>query len=293
VQATHSSASSPSTLGWGGPHAGRFATDGAQVALWLRLPAGLLAPEPVASRDAQLPLPLGEMAMTLEDVALLFGLPCSGESMGVADPWAVARRPPREVRRSGAPSQRARGACLHQLPQPHVCLVAQVQRTFLYLSFFRSINLQPLTEFWIFSDLIHKGRRRRADEQQALEDVHVVTLRLRDVLWVPRGRNVEVPDPHARRIADAIMEEMPSYQLGCCDFGRDVQGPVHRVHQDEHPIDPPRMPASAVPVELQAASRRSAIGRPIVVLRAGGGAQPSRQTNTGSMWCQPQVRTPR
>jgi hypothetical protein len=30
--------------------------------------------------------PLGEMAVTLEDVALLFGLPCSGESMGAVDP---------------------------------------------------------------------------------------------------------------------------------------------------------------------------------------------------------------
>jgi hypothetical protein len=26
------------------------------------------------------------MAVTLEDVALLFGLPCSGETMGVVDP---------------------------------------------------------------------------------------------------------------------------------------------------------------------------------------------------------------
>jgi hypothetical protein len=30
--------------------------------------------------------PSGEMAVTLEDVALLFGLPCSGEPMGAADP---------------------------------------------------------------------------------------------------------------------------------------------------------------------------------------------------------------
>jgi hypothetical protein len=56
--------------------------------------------------------PLGEMAVTLEDVALLFGLPCSGESMGAVDPPSrrVARRYPREVRRSGAPSRPTRGA---------------------------------------------------------------------------------------------------------------------------------------------------------------------------------------
>jgi hypothetical protein len=110
VQATHIRASSPSALGRGGPHAVRFATGGAQVALWLRLPAGLRAPGPVAPRDAQLPLLLGEMAVTLEDVALLFGLPCSGELMGAADPRAVARHPPSEVHRSGALSRRARGA---------------------------------------------------------------------------------------------------------------------------------------------------------------------------------------
>jgi hypothetical protein len=71
------------------------------------------------------------MAVTLEDVALLFGLPCSGEPIGAAEPppptRAVARRPPREVCWSGAPSQHARGTLL--------------------LSFFHSIGLQPLTEF--------------------------------------------------------------------------------------------------------------------------------------------------
>jgi hypothetical protein len=30
--------------------------------------------------------PWGEMAVTLEDVALLFGLPCTGEHVGVVDP---------------------------------------------------------------------------------------------------------------------------------------------------------------------------------------------------------------
>jgi hypothetical protein len=53
------------------------------VALWLRLPAGLRAPRPVAPRNAQLPLSLGEMAVTLENVALLFGLPCSARFAGV------------------------------------------------------------------------------------------------------------------------------------------------------------------------------------------------------------------
>jgi hypothetical protein len=36
-----------------------------------------------------------------------------------------------------------------------------------------------------------------------------VVVRLRDVLWVPGGCGVEVPDPHARRITDATVEEMP------------------------------------------------------------------------------------
>jgi hypothetical protein len=30
--------------------------------------------------------PSGEMAVTLEDVSLLFGLPCSGEPMGAVEP---------------------------------------------------------------------------------------------------------------------------------------------------------------------------------------------------------------
>jgi hypothetical protein len=38
---------------------GRFEAGGAEVALWVRLPAGLRAPGPVAPRDAQLPFPLG------------------------------------------------------------------------------------------------------------------------------------------------------------------------------------------------------------------------------------------
>jgi hypothetical protein len=82
-----------------------------QVALWIRLPVGLRDPRPVAPRDTQLPFSLGEMAVTLEDVALLFGLPCSGEPMGAVEPpRPVARQYPCEVRRSGAPSQRASGA---------------------------------------------------------------------------------------------------------------------------------------------------------------------------------------
>jgi hypothetical protein len=41
------------------------------------------------------------------------------------------------------------------------------------------------------------------------------------------------------------------------------------------------MPASVAPVELQAASRRSAIGRPITVPRTRGGARPSRHADHG------------
>jgi hypothetical protein len=90
-----------------------------QVTIWLRLPAGLHAPRLVVPRDAQLPLPLGEMAVTLEDVALLFRLPCSGEPWGLVTnppPQAMVRGPPREVRRSGAPSLRARGSAYVTLP---------------------------------------------------------------------------------------------------------------------------------------------------------------------------------
>jgi hypothetical protein len=49
--------------------------------------------------------PWGEMAVTLEDVALFFGLPCSWEHMGAIDTPSrhVARRYPYEVRQSGAP----------------------------------------------------------------------------------------------------------------------------------------------------------------------------------------------
>jgi hypothetical protein len=70
-------------------------------------------------------------------------------------------------------------------------------------------------------------------------------------------------------------------QLGHCNFGRDVQGPVRRVHQDGPPVDPPRMLASTAPVELQAASRRSAIDRPIAIPSTGGGARPSKQADHG------------
>jgi hypothetical protein len=73
-------ASSPCVFGQEGPNASRYAPGGSQIALWVRLPAGLHAP-----RDTQLSFPLGEMTMTLEDVTLLFGLPCSGEPMGAVD----------------------------------------------------------------------------------------------------------------------------------------------------------------------------------------------------------------
>jgi hypothetical protein len=86
VQATRSRASSPSAFGQGGPHAVRFAPGEAQIALWVRLPAGLRAPGPGRPETHSFHLPWGEMTVTLEDVALLFGLPCSGEPMGAVDP---------------------------------------------------------------------------------------------------------------------------------------------------------------------------------------------------------------
>jgi hypothetical protein len=51
--------------------------------------------------------------------------------------------------------------------------------------------------------------REEADEQYALGGVPVVDVWLRDVLWAPRGRGVEVPNPHTRRIVDATVEEIP------------------------------------------------------------------------------------
>jgi hypothetical protein len=99
-----------------------------------------------------------------------------------------------------------------------------------------------------------------------------VDLRLCDVLWVLVRRGVEVPDPSCEEDRRRHSGGHAPDQLGCCGFGHEVQGPVHWVHQDGHPVDPPRKSASATPVELRAASRRSAIGRLIAVLCAGGGA---------------------
>jgi hypothetical protein len=68
-----------------------------------------------------------------------------------------------------------------------------------------------------------------------------VALWLCDVLWVPGGTMSRFPTPPWGDALD---------QLGRCGFARDVQGPMHRVHQDGRPVDPPRMPTSAAPVEL-------------------------------------------
>ena len=39
----------------------------------------------MAPKDTHVPFPLGEMTLTLQDVALLLGLPCGGEAMGARD----------------------------------------------------------------------------------------------------------------------------------------------------------------------------------------------------------------
>jgi hypothetical protein len=87
--------------------------------------------------------------------------------------------------------------------------------------------------------------------------------------------------PHAWRIADATVEEMPQINWSAAVLAATYRGSVHWVHQDWDLVNPPGMPASAALVELRAASRRSAIGRPIAVPDAGGGARPSRQANHG------------
>jgi hypothetical protein len=136
----------------------------------------------------------------------------------------------------------------------------------------------------------------RVDAEEPMSNRHleaypVVVVRLRDVLWLPGGHCVEISDPP--RVEDRRRHrggDAPD-QLGCCSFGRDVLGPMHRVYQDGHPIDPPRMPAFAAPVELQAASHRSAIGRPIAILALEEEHDPADKPTMGSMWCHRQVRT--
>jgi hypothetical protein len=106
----------------------------------------------------------------------------------------------------------------------------------------------------------------------------------------PEGRSAEVPDPPREEDRRSHRGGHAPDQLGCRNFGRDVQGHVHWVHQDGHPVDPPRMPAYAAPEELRAASRRSAIGRLVAVPRTRGPDLADRPT-MGSMWCHRQVRT--
>jgi hypothetical protein len=48
-------------------------------------PPRLRTPGPMASRDTHFSFPLGEMTIFLDDVGLLFGLPCAGDAMWAAD----------------------------------------------------------------------------------------------------------------------------------------------------------------------------------------------------------------
>jgi hypothetical protein len=96
-----------------------------------------------------------------------------------------------------------------------------------------------------------------------------------------QGARCRGPDPPLAEDRRHHYGEDAPNQLGRCSFGRNVQGPVRRAHQDGHPVNPPRMSTSAAPVELRAASHRPAINRPIGVPSAGRGARPSRQANHG------------
>jgi hypothetical protein len=72
--------------------------------------------------------------VTLEDVALLFRLPCSGE------PWGLVTNPPPPKPWCEVLLARFAGVVRHP------CAL-EVQRTLLYLSVFHSICLQSVTDF--------------------------------------------------------------------------------------------------------------------------------------------------
>jgi hypothetical protein len=96
-------------------------------------------------------------------------------------------------------------------------------RSFTYRFFVVSVCSLSLI-FESFSGLVLKGRRRRADRQQALGGILVVVLWLRDVLWIPGGRGVEVPDPPRDEDRDATVEDM-SRRTGACALGAPRQAP--------------------------------------------------------------------
>jgi hypothetical protein len=85
-----------------------------------------------------------------------------------------------------------------------------------------------------------------------------VAVRLRDVPWV-QGVVSKFLIPHARRIADATVEEMPQINWGAVVLAATYRGLCAGCTKTGTPVDPPRMPTSAAPVELRASSRRSAI----------------------------------
>jgi hypothetical protein len=77
--------------------------------LWVRLLVGLRTPGPVAPREAQLQFPLGGYDGDFGGCVPPLRATVLRGTHGVVDPQPVARRYPREVRRSGAPSRHARG----------------------------------------------------------------------------------------------------------------------------------------------------------------------------------------
>jgi hypothetical protein len=117
---------------------GCFAPSEAQVALWLRLPAGLLAHGPVAPRDAQLPLPLGGDGGDFGGcgpplrATMLRGAHGTTSSQGSSEWCAVSAR------------QRCLTSPTPTAPRALGC----PSTTYKSLSIvFHSISFQPLTEF--------------------------------------------------------------------------------------------------------------------------------------------------
>ena len=74
--------------------------------------------------------PWGEMMLTLQDVALLLGLPCAGRAMGRLTSPDVTSGHPSEVRASGPQRPRPRASAgLRQRPRTYLYLVAAVQNS--------------------------------------------------------------------------------------------------------------------------------------------------------------------
>jgi hypothetical protein len=113
--------------------------------------------------------------------------------------------------------------------------------------------------------------RDDAEEQQALGGIPVVVVRLRDEKWVQGDVVLRFLIPHARRIADATMEEMPQI-----NWGTAVLVPAYRCLCTGCTMTGTQSILLRCPLLLHLWSYerlpiRSAIDRPITVSGAGGG----------------------